>query len=255
VAAAQRPRVLIYSRDIGERNDEQEAQDLGWEFISSGKVADHSFVSLVTLDGVLIRTSVHLRLNVSTTPSPVNTPAADSVMMNSYHELGGVGMGDSLDAQPELFCELSAMSGPKCGLGVAELDGKLLVCGGYDRAECLQLVESYCPDTNSWEQGISMREKRGRVQIAVIDETVYAVGGCNGTTELDTVECLPKGETKWKKCCKLSLPRSNSGVCTLSKKLYCVGGWNGQTGIKQCDVYLPEENTWTAIAPLNTGKF
>ena len=55
-----------------------------------------------------------------------------------------------------------------------------LFLGGYDRAECLKSVESYCPETNSWTRESSMGEARGRVQIAVIGETVYAVGGSNG---------------------------------------------------------------------------
>lgn len=44
------------------------------------------------------------------------------------------------------------------------------------------------------------------------------------------------------------------GVCELNGKIYCIGGWNGQVGIKQCDVYDPDTNEWTSIAPLQTGK-
>lgn len=44
------------------------------------------------------------------------------------------------------------------------------------------------------------------------------------------------------------------GVCELNGKIYCIGGWNGQVGIKQCDVYDPDTNQWTSIAPLQTGK-
>lgn len=209
---------------------------------------DHSYVALVTLNGSLTRLSIQLRLNLPTTPSPINTP---DVMSTS------VSRDEDLDEgqQPELFCEVATMSAPKCGLGVAELGGKLLVCGGYDRAECLRSVEVYCPETNSWTQQSNMGEARGRVQIAVIDGIVYAVGGCNGTTELDSVEYLSKLDKKWKKMCKLPLARSNAGVCALNGQIYCIGGWNGQSGIKQCDVLRPEDNRWTSIATLNTGRY
>lgn len=43
------------------------------------------------------------------------------------------------------------------------------------------------------------------------------------------------------------------GVCELNGKIYCIGGWNGQVGIKQSDVYDPNTNKWTSIAPLQTG--
>lgn len=46
------------------------------------------------------------------------------------------------------------------------------------------------PETNSWRALPSMRESRGRFQIAVINDKVYAIGGSNGTTELDSVEVL-----------------------------------------------------------------
>lgn len=62
--------------------------------------------------------------------------------------------------------------------------------GGYDRIECLKSVEQYVPETNTWRALPSMRESRGRFQIAVINEKVYAIGGSNGTTELDSVEVL-----------------------------------------------------------------
>lgn len=62
--------------------------------------------------------------------------------------------------------------------------------GGYDRTECLRSVEQYIPTSNTWKVLPSMREARGRFQIAVISDKVYALGGSNGTTELDTVEML-----------------------------------------------------------------
>ncbi|XP_035783425.1 influenza virus NS1A-binding protein homolog isoform X1 [Anopheles albimanus] len=244
-----RPRMILYNRDIGDRVETPEqAMEMDWSLIGCSKLSDHSYVALVTLNGSLTRLSIQLRLNLPTTPSPINTP---DVMSTS------VSRDEDLDEgqQPELFCEVATMSAPKCGLGVAELGGKLLVCGGYDRAECLRSVEVYCPETNSWTQQSNMGEARGRVQIAVIDGIVYAVGGCNGTTELDSVEYLSKLDKKWKKMCKLPLARSNAGVCALNGQIYCIGGWNGQSGIKQCDVLRPEDNRWTSIATLNTGRY
>lgn len=173
LAAPVRPRVLIYTRDVGERKDESNKVS-DWSLITSAKVGENTFITLVTLNGVLSRISVQLRLNIPKTVSPINTPEMLTSSTNSV---------DS-DSQPDLFLEMAAMSGPKCGLGVAQLDGKLLVCGGYDRGECLKTVESYCPDTNTWTQQSSMMEARGRVQIAVLNGTIYAVGGSNGRSSL-----------------------------------------------------------------------
>lgn len=233
VAQPERPRIIIYSREVSDRSyDEEGHPDADWNLIGSTKMSDHTFISLVTLNSALCRVSIQLRLNQTpneateirsgmTTPSPITTEEAfiegkpiefDQKMIESLEE-------------PELFCEVATMSESKCGLGVAELGGKLIVVGGYGRAECLRSVESYCPTTNTWNTELSLNEARGRVQIAVIDGTVYAVGGCNGTTELDTVECLALGRSdgvkakKWKKCSKLPFSRSNAGVCALNGKI------------------------------------
>jgi influenza virus NS1A-binding protein len=265
IAQPERPRILIYSRDISDRTDE-EGKDADWNLIATTKVLDHTFISLVTINGALCRVSIQLKLNQivpepasetssgMTTPSPITSEhAGEALDMTSIDE-----QLKHLQ-QPELFLEVATMSESKCGLGVAELDGKLIVVGGYGRAECLRSVESYCPVTNTWTEQLSLSEARGRVQIAVIDGTIFAVGGCNGTTELDTVECLALGNTedkpkKWRKCSKLPYPRSNAGVCALNGNIYCIGGWNGQAGIRQCEVYCPATDTWTSIAPLNTGR-
>jgi influenza virus NS1A-binding protein len=264
IAQPERPRILIYSRDISDRSkDEENRADADWNLIASTKVFEHTFISLVTLNGALCRVSIQLRLNQTvaaseetssglTTPSPI-APEKSLIIEKIITE--------EQIAQPELFCEVATMSESKCGLGVAELDGKLIVVGGYGRAECLRTVETYDPETNAWTEELSLSEARGRVQIAVIKGTIFAVGGCNGTTELDTVECLALGgkndgekPKKWKKCSKLPFSRSNAGVCALNGRIYCIGGWNGQAGIKQCDSYDPETDTWSSIAPLNTGR-
>jgi len=265
----ERPRVIIYSREVSDRSyDDENRAEADWNLISSTKLSDHTFISLVTLNGALSRVSIQLRLNPTvpveemcsgmTTPSPITT---EEVLFDAAR-VEQLLLAEQPNQPPELFCELATMGENKCGLGVAELNNKLVVVGGYGRAECLRSVESYCPTTNSWTQELSLSEARGRVQIAVIGGTVYAVGGCNGTTELDTVECLALGSDeveggkakKWRKCSKLPFSRSNAGVCALNGKIYCIGGWNGQSGIKQCDVYDPETDKWTSIASLNTGR-
>lgn len=272
IAQPDRPRIIMYSRNISDRSyDEENRADADWNLVASTKVFDHTFISLVTLNGALCRVSIQLRLNesvpVSETPSGMTTPSPIASeyggMSDSKSQLDFVAIDEQLQQlqQPDLFLEVATMSESKCGLGVAELDGKLIVVGGYGRAECLRSVESYCPTSNTWTQELSLSEARGRVQIAVINGTIYAVGGCNGTTELDTVECLAlrrddntEKPKKWKKCSKLPFSRSNAGVCALNGKIYCIGGWNGQAGIRQCDVYCPETDKWTSIAPLNTGR-
>lgn len=89
------------------------------------------------------------------------------------------------------------MSSPRCAVGCGNLRNTLLVCGGYDRVECLRSVEQYFPDTNTWKTLPAMKVPRGRFQIAILEDKVYAIGGSNGTTELDTVEMLDLSKGKY----------------------------------------------------------
>lgn len=194
LAQPDRPRVLKYTREITDRRyDEELKQDADFNLVGSLRVSENTLISLVTLNSSLYRLSIQSRLNKPqqpivvtstasssmTTPSPVQTPdivAAPHEVIKKV-ELQEIVPQEQQEHIPDLFLEVAAMSESKCGLGVAELDGKLFVVGGYDRAECLKSVESYCPQTNSWTQEMSLSEARGRVQIAVIDGTVFAVGG------------------------------------------------------------------------------
>lgn len=54
-----KPRVLIYSREIGEEMFEELEPD--WNLIASATVGEHSFLALVTLDGRLSTLSIQLR--------------------------------------------------------------------------------------------------------------------------------------------------------------------------------------------------
>lgn len=74
-------------------------------------------MALVTLDGVLARLSILLRLNAPVTPSPVATTPVTC-------------RSPGLDAScPDLYCTLASMSGGKCAFGVARLQNGFVVCG------------------------------------------------------------------------------------------------------------------------------
>lgn len=174
----------------------------------------------MTLNGRLAKLSVALRLNTPTLPI-IKENGGTRVLEDQF----------SCSSEPDLYCALPTMKAGKCSAGCAELNGALLVCGGYDRVECLKNVDKYIPETNTWEVLSTMREARGRFGIAVVNDKVYAIGGSNGSTELATVEVLDSKSGKWKPIASLPLARSYSGVCALGSKIYCIGGWNGQVFI------------------------
>lgn len=109
-----KPRVLIYSRDIGECLETEFEPD--WNVIASSKVGEHNFLALVTIAGKLSTLSIQLRLNTPSTPSPVLTPEASR---------------PASEEKPDLYCVLANMTSGRCAVGCANVHGKLLVCGMF----------------------------------------------------------------------------------------------------------------------------
>jgi hypothetical protein len=103
-----KPRVLIYSREINDKNL-TENQETDWNLIADTKVQENTFMALVSMSGELATLSVLLR---------PNTP-------------GETAPGSRLPSEekPDLYCVLPNMNHVKCAAGCANLDDNLLVCG------------------------------------------------------------------------------------------------------------------------------
>ena len=153
-------------------------------------------MAIVTLNGVVSVLSI---MQVVNPPSPsFHTP--------QQSRPASVEKVDSYTLIPH-------MSSPKCGSGTGNFHGNLLVCGGYDRGECLREVEIYSPKDNTWTNLPDMRQGRGRFDLTVLDGLAYAIGGCDGSRELNSVEVLDNDTKRWISAPPMPLARSNTGNC------------------------------------------
>ncbi|XP_018423423.1 PREDICTED: influenza virus NS1A-binding protein [Nanorana parkeri] len=214
-----------------------------WNIIASEKKSNKSYLCLAVLNSTLSVIFLHGR----NTPlsSPLNTPR----LMKSL----------SLEIPPDDSTDkiMSPMHYARSGLGTAELNGKLIAAGGYNREECLRTVECYDPESDSWTFLPPMKTPRARFQMAVLMDELYVVGGSNGQS--DDLSCGEKYDRKasaWRPVPELRTNRCNAGVCALIGKLYIVGGSDpfGQKGLKNCDVFEPLTRSWTSCAPLNIRR-
>ena len=114
---------------------------------------------------------------------------------------------------------LQAMSNARCGLGAAELNGGLFVCGGYDRTECLKSAEILNLAENRWSKLPDLHCPRGRTDVANLNGLIYAVGGSDGTKDLAACEVFDYEREKWQSIAPLPNPRSHAG------KLLTGMGW------------------------------
>ncbi|XP_067950824.1 influenza virus NS1A-binding protein-like [Watersipora subatra] len=150
------------------------------------------------------------------------------------------------------FEPLAEMNQPRCGVGLASWEGKLIAFGGNDRAECLNTVEAYDPESNSWSHLPNMRCRRGRFDGVVVANKLYACGGSDGRRELNSIECFDGND--WKQRSNMLSFKSSCGIGALDDKLYMLGGYNGQRAEKSCEVYNPVNDSWSRIASLQEGR-
>ncbi|XP_053549818.1 influenza virus NS1A-binding protein [Bombina bombina] len=214
-----------------------------WKIIASEKKTSKTYLCLAVLNGTLCVIFLHGR------NSPSSSPSSTPRLMKSL----------SLEMQPEDSVEktMSPMHYARSGLGTAELNGKLIVAGGYNREECLRTVECYDPSSDTWTFISPMKTPRARFQMAVLMGQLFVVGGSNGHS--DELSCGEKYDPRlnvWTPVPELKTNRCNAGVCAVGGKLYIIGGSDpyGQKGLKNCDVFDPLTGTWSSCASLNIRR-
>uniref|UniRef100_A0A452V9V6 Influenza virus NS1A binding protein n=1 Tax=Ursus maritimus TaxID=29073 RepID=A0A452V9V6_URSMA len=214
-----------------------------WKIVASEKTSNNTYLCLAVLDGIFCVIFLHGR------NSPQSSPTSTPKLMKSL----------SFEMQPDELIEkpMSPMQYARSGLGTAEMNGKLIAAGGYNREECLRTVECYDPHTDHWSFLAPMRTPRARFQMAVLMGQLYVVGGSNGhSDDLSCGEMYDPSIDDWTPVPELRTNRCNAGVCALNGKLYIVGGSDpyGQKGLKNCDVFDPVTKSWTSCAPLNIRR-
>ncbi|XP_030883588.1 influenza virus NS1A-binding protein isoform X3 [Mirounga angustirostris] len=214
-----------------------------WKIVASEKTSNNTYLCLAVLDGVFCVIFLHGR------NSPQSSPTSTPKLIKSL----------SFEVQPDELIEkpMSPMQYARSGLGTAEMNGKLIAAGGYNREECLRTVECYDPHTDHWSFLAPMRTPRARFQMAVLMGQLYVVGGSNGhSDDLSCGEMYDPSIDDWTPVPELRTNRCNAGVCALNGKLYIVGGSDpyGQKGLKNCDVFDPVTKSWTSCAPLNIRR-
>ncbi|KAI1289869.1 Influenza virus NS1A-binding -like protein [Halotydeus destructor] len=239
-----KPRQMLFTRSDSESSLSSLADDdeSDWKVLGTHQTFDskHTIMGLVMIAGRLCVLTIKMRINdVSRSESTETENEVDDTLVNKQDDI----------------VQVAPMTSARCAAGTACLQGKLFVCGGYDRGECLNSVEQYDLESNSWKALASMKNARGRFDIAVVSDRVYAIGGSDGHTELSVAELYDPVENVWKVVAKCPVARSNAGVVSLNGKVYIVGGWNGERGLKRCDVFDPEAGTWSQVASLSNGRY
>ena len=228
-----KPREMLFaSRHINHQIDNifarsEYSEQYRWKVIAAHRLDNKTIMAVVSLDAKLIILSLVQRINVPTCSSPTSMLRSSSEGSLRAAGLQQRSPGDkSNHSRPpsierEVYVPVASMKYAKCAAGVVAMGNNLVVCGGFDRGECLNKVEAFSLSENKWNKWPPMLSKRGRFDATVVKDTViFAVGGSNGHSEEASCELYDQESGKWTFGPSLPIGLSNIGNCNSSLTSY-----------------------------------
>jgi N-acetylneuraminic acid mutarotase len=143
--------------------------------------------------------------------------------------------------------------------------GFLYVIGGGNSGVALSDLERYDPLSDAWTTLSPMPTARAGAVAAVIDDGIFVIGGrqttggpCSGAPYLGAVEKYDIDTDTWSTMAPLPNPRSDLAAVAHGGKIFVFGGCTGTPSASsvtgEADMYDPQTNTLTTLAPLPTPR-
>jgi len=143
--------------------------------------------------------------------------------------------------------------------------GFVYVIGGGNSGTALSDVERYDPVLDSWTTLAPMPTARAGAVAAVIDDGIFVIGGrqstsgpCSGGPYVGNVERYDIDTNTWSTVAPLPSPRSDLAAVAHGGKVFVFGGCTGTASApsvtNEVDMYDPDTNTWTILAPMPTQR-
>ncbi len=143
---------------------------------------------------------------------------------------------------------------------IAILDQRIYVIGGFSPQGVTDLVEILDVTTGEWFEGATLPEARHHAAIAVTNGIIYIIGGFTSGfwTPASDVFAYNPSSNQWSKKTSMPTPRGALSAGVVDGKIFAVGGANKKTfrltNTGANEMYDPESNQWTSLAPLLTPR-
>jgi N-acetylneuraminic acid mutarotase len=149
------------------------------------------------------------------------------------------------------------MPTPRGAAGVAAIDGKIFVAGGYGGGEAASALESYDPKTDSWTRLASMAYGRDHLAAVAVNGKLYAIGGRireDRGRNLHFNEVYDPARDSWSELSPLPTARSGIAAAAVDGRIYVLGGERPSGVYPQNEVLDIEANKWEAAEPMLTPR-
>jgi N-acetylneuraminic acid mutarotase len=143
-------------------------------------------------------------------------------------------------------------------MGVAAVEGKVYVVGGFDASGTpVATVEAYDPGADRWTQRASLPAPLHHVNVATVGSKLYVVGGLTGSsfTASGTTLVYDPAVDHWTPLSSMpsGTERGASGVAVVDGKIVVAGGLGGES-VADASIFDPQGNAWTPLQPLAVAR-
>ena len=91
-------------------------------------------------------------------------------------------------------------------------------------SDCINTLESYNVEDNTWGPLFTMRENRHGCQACLLNNELYIIGGHNGRAYSATVERFTPGAETCDSVSSLPHPKAFAGSTVMGGRIYVIGG-------------------------------
>jgi len=164
------------------------------------------------------------------------------------------------DPATDTWTKLPDLPEPRHHAGLAALDGKLYLTGGYPAGGWpwtpSDRVFRYDPETGEWEEATPMRRPRAAHTSAVVDGKLYVIGGVTiDVTDVDaTVEVYDPATDRWEARAPMPTAREHLASAVIDGRIYVVGGRRVNFNFATLEVYSPETDSWATLPAMPTPR-
>jgi N-acetylneuraminic acid mutarotase len=170
---------------------------------------------------------------------------------------------ETVRAVEDSWTTLEPMPTARSGLGVAVVDGKIYVIGGFNGSNYLGTNEMYDPAIDTWTTKQSMPTARLEFAIAVYMNKIYVIGGIFAANSPDVSGYTGVNEVydhltdTWETMEPMPTARADLQANVVDDKIYLIGGakysfispaFSQDTGGVN-EVYEPSTDSWSTKTP------
>jgi len=142
--------------------------------------------------------------------------------------------------------------------GLAYLDGKLYVVGGWHEAtmDSIDDVRIYDIADDAWRDGPPLPTARGAHGVAVLDGRIHAIGGVDVDGEnTGAHEIYDPDEATWSSAAELPTPRDHIGAVAYNGEIFVLAGRDDTSfTLTNNEIYDSEGDEWRDGAAVPTGR-